>query len=73
MLCQIGPQSAFARAALPQSQATHAGAGRHSLPREVVHGRFSVHATDGKTCMERLAKEVTTFRDIIIQAGIKKL
>jgi tripartite-type tricarboxylate transporter receptor subunit TctC len=34
---------------------------------------FEVTARDGKGHMERLAKEVPMFRDIIAQAGIKKL
>jgi tripartite-type tricarboxylate transporter receptor subunit TctC len=34
---------------------------------------FQVHAADGKTCMERLVKEMTMFRNIINEAGIKRL
>ena len=34
---------------------------------------FEVTAKDGKGHMERIAKEVPMFRDIIAQAGIKKL
>jgi tripartite-type tricarboxylate transporter receptor subunit TctC len=34
---------------------------------------FEVMAKDGKTHMERVAKEVALFRDIIAQAGIQKL
>ena len=34
---------------------------------------FEVTAKDGKGHMARIAKEVPMFRDIIIQAGIKKL
>jgi tripartite-type tricarboxylate transporter receptor subunit TctC len=34
---------------------------------------FEVTARDGKGHAERLAKEVPMFRDIIAQAGIKKL
>jgi tripartite-type tricarboxylate transporter receptor subunit TctC len=34
---------------------------------------FQVHGGDGKTCWERLTREMTMFRDIIVQAGIKKL
>ncbi len=34
---------------------------------------FEVTAKDGKGHMARIAKEVPMFRDIIVQAGIKKL
>ena len=47
--------------------------GRPDIRQKLFTAGFQVHATDGKTCMERLAKEMTMFRDIIIQAGIKKL
>jgi tripartite-type tricarboxylate transporter receptor subunit TctC len=47
--------------------------GRPDIREKLLKAGFQVHATDGKTCLERLAKEMTMFRDIIIQAGIKKL
>ena len=34
---------------------------------------FLVRANDGKACWARLTKEMDTFRQIIDQAGIKKL
>ena len=46
---------------------------RPDIREKLLTAGFQVHATDGKTCLERLVKEMTMFRDIIIQAGIQKL
>jgi tripartite-type tricarboxylate transporter receptor subunit TctC len=43
------------------------------MRQRLTEAGFEVTAKDGKGHMERLAKEVPMFRDIIAQAGIKKL
>jgi tripartite-type tricarboxylate transporter receptor subunit TctC len=43
------------------------------MRRRLSEAGFEVTARDGKGHMERVAKEVPMFRDIIAQAGIKKL
>ena len=43
------------------------------MRQRLTQAGFEVTARDGKGHMERLAKEVPMFRDIIVQAGIKKL
>jgi tripartite-type tricarboxylate transporter receptor subunit TctC len=43
------------------------------MRQRLTEAGFDVTAKDGKAHMERLAKEVPMFRDIIAQAGIKKL
>jgi len=40
---------------------------------KLTQAGFEVTARDGKSHMERVAKEVPMYRDIIVQAGIKKL
>ena len=40
---------------------------------KLTQSGFDVQAKDGKAHMARVAKEVPMFRDIIVQAGIKKL
>jgi tripartite-type tricarboxylate transporter receptor subunit TctC len=46
---------------------------RPEMRAKLTQSGFEVTARDGKGHMERVAKEVPMFRDIIIQAGIKKL
>lgn len=46
---------------------------RPEMRAKLTQSGFDVTARDGKGHMERVAKEVPMFRDIIIQAGIKKL
>ncbi len=43
------------------------------LRARLTQAGFEVTAKDGKAHMQRIAKEVPMFRDIIVQAGIKKL
>src|SRR5712671_330962 len=43
------------------------------MRQRLTQAGFEVTAKDGKGHMQRVAKEVPMFRDIIIQAGIKKL
>jgi tripartite-type tricarboxylate transporter receptor subunit TctC len=47
--------------------------GKPDMRQRLTQAGFEVTAKDGKAHMERLAKEVPMFRDIIAQAGIKKL
>jgi tripartite-type tricarboxylate transporter receptor subunit TctC len=46
---------------------------RPEMRAKLTQSGFEVTARDGKGHMERVAKEVPMFRDIITQAGIKKL
>jgi tripartite-type tricarboxylate transporter receptor subunit TctC len=46
---------------------------RPEMREKLTQSGFDVTAKDGKGHMARVAKEVPTFRDIIAQAGIKKL
>ena len=46
---------------------------RPDMRQRLTQAGFEVTAKDGKSHMERIAKEVPMFRDIIAQAGIKKL
>jgi tripartite-type tricarboxylate transporter receptor subunit TctC len=46
---------------------------KSDMRQRLTQAGFEVTAKDGKSHMERLAKEVPMFRDIIAQAGIKKL
>jgi tripartite-type tricarboxylate transporter receptor subunit TctC len=43
------------------------------MRQRLTEAGFEVTARDGKGHMERVTKEVPMFRDIIAQAGIKKL
>ena len=43
------------------------------MRQRLTEAGFEVTAKDGKAHMQRLVKEVPMFRDIIAQAGIKKL
>jgi hypothetical protein len=43
------------------------------MRQRLTQAGFEVTARDGKGHMERVAKEVPMFRDIITQAGIAKL
>ena len=43
------------------------------MRQRLTQAGFEVTARDGKGHMERVAKEVPMFREIITQAGIKKL
>jgi len=52
---------------------TRAVLARPEMSERLFKAGFQVRGTDGKTCMTRIAKEVVMFRDIINQAGIKKL
>src|SRR5882757_5093451 len=47
--------------------------GKPDMRQKLTQAGFEVTARDGKGHMQRVAKEVPMFRDIIIQAGIKKL
>jgi tripartite-type tricarboxylate transporter receptor subunit TctC len=47
--------------------------GRPEMRAKLTQSGFDVTARDGKGHMDRVAKEVPMFRDIITQAGIKKL
>ena len=47
--------------------------GRPDIREKLLTAGFQVHAADGKACWERLTKEMATFRDIMVQAGIKKI
>jgi len=46
---------------------------RPDMRKKLTQSGFEVQAKDGKTHMARVAREVPMFRDIIAQAGIKKL
>jgi tripartite-type tricarboxylate transporter receptor subunit TctC len=46
---------------------------RPDMRQRLTDAGFEVTARDGKGHMERVAKEVPMFRDIIVEAGIKKL
>jgi tripartite-type tricarboxylate transporter receptor subunit TctC len=46
---------------------------RPEMMKNLGEAGFEVTARDGKGHMERVAREVPMFRDIIVQAGIKKL
>jgi len=46
---------------------------RPEMKQKLTQAGFAVTARDAKGHMERIAKEVPAFRDIIVQAGIKKL
>ena len=46
---------------------------RPEMRKKLTQSGFDVQAKDGKSHMARVAKEVPMFRDIITQAGIKKL
>jgi hypothetical protein len=43
------------------------------MKQKLTQAGFEVTARDAKGHVERIAKEVPAFRDIIVQAGIKKL
>jgi tripartite-type tricarboxylate transporter receptor subunit TctC len=47
--------------------------GRPEMSEKLYKAGFQVRVKDGKACTARVTKEVTMFRDIIVQAGIKKL
>jgi tripartite-type tricarboxylate transporter receptor subunit TctC len=47
--------------------------GKPEMRQRLTQAGFEVTARDGKGHMERVAKEVPMFREIIVQAGIKKL
>ena len=47
--------------------------GKPDMRQRLTQAGFEVTAKDGKGHMERVAKEVPMFREIIVQAGIKKL
>ena len=47
--------------------------GKPEMRQRLTQAGFEVTAKDGKGHMERVAKEVPMFREIIAQAGIKKL
>ena len=47
--------------------------GKPEMRQRLTQAGFEVTAKDGKGHMERVAKEVPMFREIIVQAGIKKL
>ena len=46
---------------------------RPEMRAKLTQSGFEVTAKDGKGHMARVTKEVAMFRDIITQAGIKKL
>jgi tripartite-type tricarboxylate transporter receptor subunit TctC len=46
---------------------------RPDIRNKLVQSGFQVEAKDGKSHMARIAQEVPMFRELISQAGIKKL